>query len=293
MMSDTIDPRDPGHGDASAGFAPAAETANGHEDSVSPSDAAVRRIQVMRLFHGVVSRFKGLFTTCLANTDPVDAVNDTANIVHKAFEMRTAVTPEAESVACRKGCSHCCMNLVTVSPVEVLALAEHIKSRPDAADLMEKTRIAAADVPVNDVASRKSMRLPCPLLDNQGACSVYDARPLTCRAYASFDLAACIDDIENGHADVPVAMGAQQNRLLIMLALSAAMRDADLPFGQYELISGLNIALHIDDAAERWMSGEDVLSSARFRPQDQDEAWLENTLVELDEAIDVGEPARA
>jgi len=286
-----MDPRGTGNSDTPSETVSAPSVVEDSESTAS--DGAKGPSQTLKLFHGIVSRFKGLFTTCLASPDANHAVTETAHIVQRAFEMRTAITPEHESVACRKGCSHCCMNLVTVSPVEVLALAEHIKGRDDADALIEKTRQAAAEVPANDVLARKSMRIPCPLLDDQGACSVYDERPLTCRAYASFDVDRCVADLETGSADVPVAMGAQQNRLLIMLALSASMRDADVPFGQYELISGLNIALSTDDAAARWMDGEDVLAGARFRDQEHDEAWLENTLQELDDAMEdeMGTPA--
>lgn len=83
---------------------------------------------------------------------------------------------------CRKGCDDCCRRLASeprVSEVEWRAIVAALELLPgDVADAA-RTRIresAAATRPV-----------VCPLLDTgAGACLVYEARPVACRAYGFY-----------------------------------------------------------------------------------------------------------
>lgn len=106
-------------------------------------------------------------------------------------------------VSCGRGCSQCCHHFVTsVHALEILCLYESLRLRPDLETLIEACRARTADFdgwmefcqetyPKESVSRREDLALehyydernPCPFLASDGACGVYDQRPLTCRMY--------------------------------------------------------------------------------------------------------------
>ncbi|MFT3821849.1 MAG: YkgJ family cysteine cluster protein [Rubrivivax sp.] len=77
-------------------------------------------------------------------------------------------------VACRKGCAACCHMNVTITAVEAERLARASGRRK--ASLVSTVHHAPTEFDGR----------PCPFLDGQGVCSVYEDRPLSCRKHASF-----------------------------------------------------------------------------------------------------------
>ncbi|MDY0269642.1 YkgJ family cysteine cluster protein [Trichloromonas sp.] len=75
-----------------------------------------------------------------------------------------------EQIVCRLGCDGCCRHL-SLFPVEAAALAAALAEAPAvlAAEIRDRARAAAEDG-------------PCPLLKD-GACRLYEARPLICRTH--------------------------------------------------------------------------------------------------------------
>ena len=73
-------------------------------------------------------------------------------------------------LACRKGCDECCRHL-SLFHVEGAALAEALGNRP-----------AAQAASIRRRARQSSVDGPCPLLDD-GACLLYEARPIICRTH--------------------------------------------------------------------------------------------------------------
>lgn len=76
------------------------------------------------------------------------------------------------SLQCRLGCHSCCKPGLTLSPVEAAALRQHFDAHPEA-------RARAKALRTED--PHRGTR--CRLLDAQGACVAYDARPLVCRSH--------------------------------------------------------------------------------------------------------------
>lgn len=77
----------------------------------------------------------------------------------------------APDLACARGCDACCHVELTVSPTEARRVAAYLADL-EGVDVARRRAIAArADVP--------STR--CVMLDADGACDVYPARPLVCR----------------------------------------------------------------------------------------------------------------
>jgi len=170
----------------------------------------------------------------------------------------------AEKLACRAGCSFCCRALrVEASPPEIFALAAQIDSLPAAQREATLARIRAADNATRGLsaAQRGAARIPCPLLEDD-RCSVYDSRPLSCRAAVSLDAGACKSSFEGTPAAVPMprvfweALGESVRRL------GAALAQAGLPLRAYELNAALRIAVETRDAPARWAAREDIFAPA-------------------------------
>ena len=103
----------------------------------------------------------------------------------RAAAVHATIGTEADGVACRSGCAHCCHFPVGVRLPEALRLAAAIEGEPDLRERLLDEATATCEAAWDDLAGR-----PCPLL-RDGACRRYDARPTPCRALLSFDAAAC------------------------------------------------------------------------------------------------------
>lgn len=77
----------------------------------------------------------------------------------------------AAELACRRGCSGCCQVQLSVSAVEAQALRAAILTLASGA--RERLRARASEDPAPGG--------PCVMLEEDGACAVYGARPLVCR----------------------------------------------------------------------------------------------------------------
>lgn len=82
-------------------------------------------------------------------------IEEAADII---FERRRA------DIACRKGCASCCVEGLTVLSVEAAAIALHL----------EETGLSGMPSPPPG---------GCAFLDAEGACTIYEARPVLCRTH--------------------------------------------------------------------------------------------------------------
>jgi len=199
----------------------------------------------------------------------VDEVFALADTLTRALDEKA---PEASRrlPVCKPGCDSCChLHAVFVSPAEALRLAEHLRATrtPDElSTLITRLREVAAVVAEMTVQDRATARVPCPLLDEHGACGVHPARPLLCRAYNSCDLGACLSAFEARTSKVTLPCNANQavvgKTLFAGLLLGgAAGRD----HGPFELVHAVLAALTTDDATRRWLEGDAVFSAAAAR----------------------------
>ncbi len=133
---------------------------------------------------------------------------------YQAYERQATETV----VACGHGCSHCCHQIVCVFPEEMQEITEHIdrlaspvrrRLREQARDILEKWKewlkihLCFAPDQVHDpVALAKAwLWKPCPLLQQDGSCGVYEARPLVCRTTTSDLKCAETPYRERAHAE--------------------------------------------------------------------------------------------
>lgn len=107
-----------------------------------------------------------------------------------------------ECVACKVGCSDCCHALFDLTLIEAMFIKSQFdKIIPQEARKEIIERAGAADRKVYKLKRKASkeyqegrteteileemagQRVPCPLLDSENRCELYDSRPITCRLY--------------------------------------------------------------------------------------------------------------
>jgi Fe-S-cluster containining protein len=103
--------------------------------------------------------------------------------IQDAVHHRTqAITDAHPDWPCRKGCDDCCRSLASVplvSQAEWQRIGDALDALPAAVAESARLRIRAS--------ASASRPVVCPLLDTAaGACLVYDARPIACRAYGFY-----------------------------------------------------------------------------------------------------------
>ena len=137
----------------------------------------------------------------LANEGPASAVLRAADVgsaaARQIAQARAAAGQWDPAAACARGCTHCCWVRVDITPAEATLLASAIPSGDP-----RRERVAARAAEVGNLGrdARLRKRVPCALLGDDGACSVYDARPLACRSANSLDAGACARALEDGDA---------------------------------------------------------------------------------------------
>lgn len=212
----------------------------------------------------------------LRERDNTRRASEAAEIAQTLADRTLARHPSKEVIACKRGCSLCCSNFVGITPPEAFRLAAAVRraGRGRSPDpwlaipaVLERAARSAGMPP----AERLGARIPCPLLAEDGACSVYADRPLVCRQAASYALEPCQDehDGKEGLVRVPTRfLAASSNAHVVLLA---SMQAVGLPLTGYDLSGALRIALEDPEAERRWLAGERVfagLASHVTRPPD-------------------------
>lgn len=154
-------------------------------------------------------------------------------------------------VACQKGCHWCCHQAVYANSYELHFLSEKIKSRHSALKISEWAQAADAKLAVTSKMSEKELanyKSPCPLLEN-GACSVYEARPMACRIYLSTKLETCLEFYHHPEnelnypalIELPLRAGRMMNE-----GFMAALKEHGIETAEFRLEQGLSIVLKND-----------------------------------------------
>ncbi len=178
------------------------------------------------------------------------------------------------NTACHEGCSFCCHMRVVATVPEVLAIANEIRlhwDRREISTLTDRIEILNSKSHGQSDEEWGIRRYRCPLLVD-GICSVYNTRPLDCRAYNSQSVSACRDAWKSYlEWDVPV----NQHVLAIYKNLQAGVLNGLVSMGRssrlVELTAALNIALKVEQVVEKWRDGEPIFEEAEIDPLDPEQ----------------------
>jgi len=182
---------------------------------------------------------------------------------HRTVDAAVEATVEGHhlSLACARGCSHCCHLRVHVQPHEAFALADWLRAHfapQKLADVIGRLRENVARTRALGEEGRKRASLACALLAEDGTCSAYAARPAQCRRYHSLRLAAC--ESFRAHPDEslesPMHPALAHNAAVIITQAQHAVRAAGLEAENADLNFALLEALDNPKAWRRWKDGK-------------------------------------
>jgi Fe-S-cluster containining protein len=170
----------------------------------------------------------------------------------------------AESIANRgvvlacAGCSHCCHQHVSVVPAEVFALVHHVRDHFTSemvAALMERVNCHLAKLVTMTFDERSRQSIACPFL-MAGRCSVYAARPVSCRAYHSTDRDYCARyEIDPGALladDRPIDHRLEDLWLELITQSNDCYQSLGYEQQEIELVSAFARAMSDPVYEERW-----------------------------------------
>jgi Fe-S-cluster containining protein len=106
------------------------------------------------------------------------------------------------SVACRAGCDHCCYQVVGVTAPEALAISLFLKGGLSEAELgLVTSRLESLAERTQGLSAeaRFAPDYACAFLED-GQCSIYEVRPLSCRGMNSLDAEACAKRLRDPEA---------------------------------------------------------------------------------------------
>jgi Fe-S-cluster containining protein len=175
-------------------------------------------------------------------------------------DSRIAAAPDVGTLACRAGCTWCCYFTVDVRAVEVFRILDVVEgtfAEGDKARVYSEIRQNAATLRNLDETARVTRNVKCPFL-HEGRCSIYAARPQSCRNYHATDVAGCqasYEDPGNLEIDPEFAPMVYQAGAAHVEAFSIAMGNAGFDASAYELNCALDEAMRDPGALGRFEAG--------------------------------------
>ena len=174
-------------------------------------------------------------------------------------------------LACCKGCGICCSLRVDVFAHEVFLMAHYIRSHfsaEETADLLVRLAAHSAEVTPLTPFEHATRNVRCPMLV-QGRCTVYAARPHSCRRHHSQDLATCQFTFDH---PTDLESPAAHDRELFRSLTEAMQQNIEVYFELgfdttiYELGTALNEALTDPLSWQRWQDHEQAFLQASVTP---------------------------
>jgi Fe-S-cluster containining protein len=127
------------------------------------------------------------------------------NVLRKLLSEADKGKETIHPIACKKGCSYCCGLVVKATEPELYVIFEHVlKTRSESEISLLMNRLHT-QLQTKEGCSTRNERInvKCTFLKND-SCSIYEVRPLSCRAWNSIDVQACITYLTDSELDIPV-----------------------------------------------------------------------------------------
>lgn len=190
-----------------------------------------------------------------AKTPSADAVNHVT-----ALFDRSVPAQANKMIACRKGCAHCCTQMVIVTAPEAFYVASQVRKKPATVAAIIAAAEQTGKLSLNE---RLTANIMCPMLEN-ALCSIYAGRPLGCHGFVSTSLDACIATFNHGgKPDIPMPSDTVQVLYACRMLMLVALRLAGLKDAVYELNAALAAIFTQENAEARWLKGEDVFADVK------------------------------
>ncbi len=172
-------------------------------------------------------------------------------------DARLSSAPDAHTLACKNGCFWCCYFTVDVRAVEVFAILDFMARElsPEEQGRVQR-EIAANSALLRDLSEMDRMRrnVKCPFLA-AGRCTIYEARPQTCRNYHATDATGCrlsYEQPDNTEIDPEFAPLLYQSGGAHVDAFCNSLQELGYDISAYELSTALGAAIADPQARVRF-----------------------------------------
>jgi Fe-S-cluster containining protein len=182
----------------------------------------------------------------------------------RAQQTIDEVTASGGEFGCKSGCAWCCYQSVEATIPEAILVAIQLTDPADP----RRAKILENAARFRD-ASERDRRLagaPCPLLGADNRCSVYDNRPLMCRAMMAGKSEQCRAAHEaalKGEPETPIELfiNAQYFILGDQAGLRGILRDMALQDDLVELTQAVAAFVQDPTLIDRWLNRERIFGA--------------------------------
>lgn len=199
----------------------------------------------------------------LTDTSRPRGAAEAAEIVETLLQKSLATDLKSLDVGCRKGCSYCCTSRVIISAPEIFRVAHWLRANATADGASLRLGDIMLEARRRDglgLQERIAERTMCPMLVD-GACGVYEVRPISCRAVYSLSSEACKVAMVDDSAELPLVVPTMRKGDIARSLLLAAVSAAGLSDRGIEYVGGIEVAIGDPDAEARWRAGEPVFDA--------------------------------
>jgi len=196
------------------------------------------------LVRGIIAQETGQARTEIEQLGPVAAYESS----RRRHDERLSAAPDVHTLACKNGCYWCCYFTVDVRAVEVFSILDFMARELSSEEQSRVRReIEANSALLRDLSETQRMRrnVKCPFL-SQGRCTIYEARPQTCRNYHATDVTGCrasYEHPENVEIDPDFAPLVYQTGGAHVDAFCSTLQQSGYDTKAYELSTALAAAL--------------------------------------------------
>jgi Fe-S-cluster containining protein len=175
----------------------------------------------------------------------------------RRHDARLSAAGDARTLACKSGCFWCCYFTVDVRAVEAFSILDFVARELSAEEQARvRSEIEANSISLRGLSDLERMQrnVKCPFLA-QGRCSIYEARPQTCRNYHATDVTGCRASYESPgdtEIDPDFAPLVYQSGGAHVDAFCSALEERGYDTRAYELSSALSAALAQPEARARF-----------------------------------------
>lgn len=164
------------------------------------------------------------------------------------------------SIACQKGCAHCCNPFIVTLPHEALNIADYVAENFTQA---QRKKLLACGKEQDALIQKDSIQVaaanhnsPCPFLKDN-ACSIYEVRPLTCRNWISQNAELCRIAMESTPPkEVPNNIILMQQVTIIFAAHKTFLELQNMPTEAVPLLATLPSLLEdLEQSHADWLNG--------------------------------------
>ncbi|MGE3680271.1 MAG: YkgJ family cysteine cluster protein [Bdellovibrionales bacterium] len=173
--------------------------------------------------------------------------------------------------ACKAGCNFCCHMRVAATPLELFIIARHLVETRTVEELRSLEALFSENIAkFKDRTSYEysALKMPCAFLDNEGKCSIYEKRPLTCRRWVSHFREDCEKAFhsKDGRGNIRIDGESYVAGAGLEEGLVKRLNIMGLDNNHYELQSGLLWIFQTEDAEGKWIRKEPVFQGCIKSP---------------------------